>query len=162
MVIKMGEAVAALAISLLLFIIGLAIVLPILGYPGLTISTSHLVKDTKTVTITRHGTPISAIVPSTFTETHEDLRVLSAYAEYIGNGWNVKVEIKNTGVTDATITEIYVNNEPYEHVKITLSPNETRTLIIFLPKTKYSPGQMVSIKVKTTSGREYPATVTLP
>ena len=112
-------------------------------------------------------------ITSGFTQT-EDLQIVSSYATAITtpvNGWNVTIEIKNTGTTAATIDNIFVNGIPANNANgvywfngtgTTIKPGGKATIIITLQQGPFTAGQMVNIKIHTASGRDYPTTVTLP
>ena len=123
----------------------------------------------------------------------EEVQVVSAYAQpATGNttGWNIVLEIKNTGTSAATIDYIFINNRPSFHFtgntaldgasvtlstsnyastvedttySGTLSPGKSATITIQLQDTtNFSSGQSVEIKIHTASGKEYPKLIVLP
>ena len=125
-------------------------------------------------------------ITSGFTQT-ENLQIVSAYAQgNANNGWALTLSIKNTGTTTASITNVFINGRPYSSVtgvtvyvavgttnqtlsqwggSVPVKPGENATVtIIIAPQSTsgFTDGQMVNVKVHTASGRDYPATVTLP
>ena len=118
----------------------------------------------------------------------EQLQIVSAYAEASDNGgWEVTLEIRNTGTASATIDNIIINGKPvttqndiriatttgatagnfqsareFFNIQVTVNPGESITLVLFLPSGTFSPGQSVEIKIHTASGKEYPKLVVLP
>jgi len=121
---------------------------------------------------------MSGLVGS-FTQT-ENLQIISAYAEQTtvgnGTGWKITVQVKNTGTTDATIDNLFINGKPVSSYggSITVSPDvtsstisvksgSTTTITVTIgPNAGFSSGQMVEVKIHTASGKEYPRQVTLP
>jgi len=118
---------------------------------------------------------MSGLVGS-FTAT-ENLQIITAYAEQQeGGGWTITLEVKNTGTTDATIDNIFINGKPYgsytsNTTSISISPllsiplkaGSDTTITITIPDgLGFTSGQMVEVKLHTASGKEYPKQVTLP
>jgi len=129
---------------------------------------------------------MSGLVGS-FTAT-ENIQIISAYAEQLTSStptnpaWNITLQVKNVGTTDATIDNIFINGKPFNnkvYVKednkdvqigsggntISLPAGTSKTIIITITSggsTTYSSGQMVEVKLHTASGKEYPKQVTLP
>ena len=122
-------------------------------------------------------------ITSGFTQT-ENLQIVSSYAQPgTSNDYWVILIVKNTGTTAATIDNIFINGKPFTsygltsipiHVDdqatnqtltstqtVTINQGQTATIYVHLT-TGFSSGQMVNIKIHTASGRDYPATVTLP
>ena len=123
-----------------------------------------------------------------FTGT-ENLQIINAYAVATSkpsSGWNVTLQVKNAGTTTATIDQIFINGIPYSSVSVgttattvtvsvdtstftqtPLSPGNSVTITIFIPKGTGTPlsfdsGQQVEIKLHTASGKTYPVQVVLP
>jgi len=119
---------------------------------------------------------MSGLVGS-FTQT-ENLQIISAYAERdsTNGGWKINIQVKNTGTTDATIDNIFINGKPISSYNggITVNPdvtsqtipiksgNEKTIQITIGSNAGFSSGQMVEVKIHTASGKEYPRQVTLP
>ena len=91
-------------------------------------------------------------------------------ANYTGSGWVVNITVKNTGTVSATIDNIFINGIPISNEKgviaykidsKTINPGDTTAIHILLG-SPFTHGQMVSIKIHTASGRDYPKTITLP
>ena len=119
---------------------------------------------------------------------YEKLEVISAYATKTGaNQWSVVIIVKNTGSTDATIDNIFINGIPYgtlysdgavdssvtvdsETVQpgteaISLGTGVQKTITFTLRKGNtytFTSGQVVEIKLHTAAGNEYPKSVQLP
>ena len=118
----------------------------------------------------------------------EKLEISTAYVDTDTNGWYVYLEVKNTGTTDARITEILVNDKPlstYTQAKwnysksdypntsdidkdpgsidIALSSGSTVYIGIYLDRAAgFSAGQSVTVTLHTAGGQDYPKTVALP
>jgi len=122
---------------------------------------------------------------------YEKLEIISAYAEKEPSGaptgyFRVTLRIRNTGSSDATIDNVFVNGVPVESSTtgsmyvsqsangstavnfgssdqwISVNTGSSTTLYVFLDTDNYSSGQIVEIKVHTASGNEYPKSVQLP
>ena len=133
---------------------------------------------------------------------YEKLEVINAYATYDDNiitnnvtgsvfanasltngfrsGWNITVVIKNTGSTDATIDEIFINGKPFSAYTINgeqiilvdggttfnelpIKTGETKTLTVTIGAVDpFSHGIIVEVKIHTAAGNEYPKSVQLP
>ena len=130
--------------------------------------------------------------------TFEQIELPVSYARWDSNitafnseGWNVTIELKNTGSADATIDNIFLNGIPlgeYDSSSINLYANgqptndlsninihvpkgSSKTLLIQVKKYNSTagtgiegctPGTWVEFKIHSTSGREYPTRVKLP
>ncbi len=103
----------------------------------------------------------------------ERLEIYNAYAEKKGDNFVVYVYLRNTGTTDATIKEIFINNKPHDvygnDVNITggvightIRTGEEFNFALNLSTTKFTSGQSVDITIRTAAGRDYPKTVVLP
>jgi len=104
----------------------------------------------------------------------EKLEITVAYATGSeADGWNVTLEVKNTGTTDITITDILINNIPYteygDAVNATYDPSlptgAEATINITIAERSTSgfiSGQSVTITIHTAGGQDYPKTVALP
>jgi len=126
--------------------------------------------------------------------TFEQIELPTSYARWDGNktftngGWNITIELKNTGSADATIDNIFLNGIPlsgYSSSSIRLYADEDPVIIssISIPVTKggsktlliqvekyngttgiegCTPGTWVDFKIHSASGRDYPTRVKLP
>jgi len=113
----------------------------------------------------------------------EKLEITNAYATVAGElNWTVHISVKNTGTTDATITDILVNNIPYSEYgsqiniiapddpPITLKTGDEITIIMQVVNASvvdsgdylFAPGQSITITIHTAGGQDYPKTVALP
>ena len=105
---------------------------------------------------------------------YEKLEVISAYAtwEDAHNRWKITVKVKNTGTSDATIDEIFINGVPRGDVDeftgldislpYTLTTGQEKTITFYLQSDGFKHGVIVEIKLHTASGNEYPKSVQLP
>ena len=129
--------------------------------------------------------------------TFEQIELPTSYARWDGNntftngGWNVTIELKNTGSADATIDNIFLNGIPlsgyssdsirlYEDgrqvsdlssISISVTKGGSKTLLIQVEKYNATdnsgiegctPGTWVDFKIHSASGRDYPTRVKLP
>jgi len=98
----------------------------------------------------------------------EKLEIPTAYAEKADNTtWTVTLEVKNTGTTPTTITEVLVNGVPYGNFTLTpadgyLDPGHGGSVVVILYTNDFSGGQAVTITLHTSGGQDYPKTVVLP
>ena len=127
--------------------------------------------------------------------TFEQIELPTSYARwdediFTNGGWNVTIELKNTGSADATIDNIFLNGIPlsgYSSSSIRLYADEdpvnissisipvtkggSKTLLIQVEKYNATdnsgiegctPGTWVDFKIHSASGRDYPTRVKLP
>ena len=129
--------------------------------------------------------------------TFEQIELPTSYARWDGNntftngGWNVTIELKNTGSADATIDNIFLNGIPlsgynsssirlYEDgqlipglssISISVTKGGSKTLLIQVEKYNATDnsgiegctsGTWVDFKIHSASGRDYPTRVKLP
>ncbi len=125
-------------------------------------------------------------ITGTFTR-YEKLEITYAYADWdeTSGQWTITLKVKNTGPSDATIDDIFVNGKPFTALTTTPTVSYTKggtpstftsgtgftissggeaTITIVIPNTKnpeFGHGQTVEIKLHTASGNEYPKQVTL-
>jgi len=127
----------------------------------------------------------------------EQIEMPTSYAEYFndnvypgaGPGWNVTVQLKNTGSADAVINNIYLNEKPVYTYKsdgnyninitvvedsytvefdnnevISVPKGDSKTVIIsILADTEgCDHGVRVDFKFHSASGKDYPSLVKLP
>jgi len=116
---------------------------------------------------------------------YEKLEVVTAYATTtkptgsgVSGSFYVILEIKNTGTTDATIDNVFINGKPYGDVNaevayqkgaswtiftgnVPVTTGSSVKMVVALPDTFIS-GQIVEVKIHTASGNEYPKSVQLP
>ncbi len=106
----------------------------------------------------------------------EQVQVVSAYATGSeSDGWTIKVKVKNTGTSAASVDLIFINGKPLseytsisaspdpESSTVSISPGETREFEIYISTSaNFHSGQSVEIKLHTASGKEYPKLVVLP
>ena len=126
-------------------------------------------------------------ITGTFTR-YEKLEVTYAYAESIStpiNGWKVTIKISNTGPSDATIDDVFINGKPLsayagsitsisytdttsgsytpgQTIDIKLASGDSVIIYLYLSNSAFDSGQTVEIKIHTAAGNEYPKQVTLP
>jgi len=118
----------------------------------------------------------------------EQIELPTSYAKAISSpftGWNVTIELKNTGSADATIDNIFVNSIPLKDytcgvrlyagtqnltdslstLSISVPKGGSTTLVLQLEQSSsdgFTSGTRIDIKIHTAAGREYPAQVKLP
>ena len=105
---------------------------------------------------------------------YEKLEIVSAYATYDTNNneWDITVIVRNTGTSDATIDEIFINGKPRGEVSefrnlnttlpYSLSAGDKVTITFSLASDGFKAGQIVEVKLHTAAGNEYPKSVQLP
>ena len=117
---------------------------------------------------------------------YEKLEMVSAYATAKAEGeWTVTLIVRNTGTTDVTIDNIFINGIPYATLvndnafsnlkvnggtvsgtlSVALKPGESKTITFDLTSGdtyKFTSGQVVEVKLHTAAGNEYPKSVQLP
>lgn len=123
----------------------------------------------ETVTIYAN-TSLSQPLNITLNNQNQTLTGYSILANYTGSGWLITIHVKNTGTVSTTIDNIFINGVPlnskqgviaYKIDDTTIESGANTTIHILLG-TPFTHGQMVSIKIHTASGRDYPKTITLP
>ena len=107
----------------------------------------------------------------TFTR-YERLEIVYAYAEWNKPNWTITLTVKNTGPSDATIDEIFINGRPlstYNNVSLvtpslpySLASGTRVSIEIRLGNQEFMHGATVEIKIHSAAGNEYPKQVTLP
>lgn len=132
----------------------------------LTKTTTVMRTLTKTVTITETVTATETKTETTTTTTttrFEKLEIVNAYA--IDNesipGWTVHIKVKNTGIVETVIDKVFINNKLYKELSIEIRPGETKEIKLYLDNRHYEHAQTISIVVHTSTGGQYPATITL-
>jgi flagellin-like protein len=120
---------------------------------------------------------------SSFT-TYERVQIVSSYAIRSGTSYKVCVNMTNIGATNVTITNILVNDKPYNtydglSIKVTVYYDSTSTWYTappcpFGPGTRcniqidglstsnFRPGSTIKVSILTASGITYDRTITLP
>jgi flagellin-like protein len=127
---------------------------------------------------------------------YEQIELPTSYAEYdddyfTGGGWNVTIELKNTGSADATIDNIFLNTKPiksYPAGTVELWADGTNvtdltaigipiqrggSIQLLLLVQKYdsagpsgvegcTAGTRIDLKIHSAAGQEYPVQVRLP
>lgn len=123
----------------------------------------------ETVTI-YSNTSLTPPLNITINGQNQTLTGYTIFTNYTGSGWMVTIQVKNTGTVSATIDNIFINGVPITNEKgvvaykidnKTINPGDTTAIHILLG-SPFTHGQMVSVKIHTASGRDYPKTVTLP
>ena len=112
----------------------------------------------------------------------EEVKVISAYAEISGNGFNVTLTLKNTGSADATIDNVIINGKPFQSwtsisgitignstldplksTYVPLKSGEQKDMIItIISMADFKSGQTLDIKIHTAAGHDYAKAVVLP
>ena len=126
-------------------------------------------------------------ITGTFTR-YEKLEITYAYAEQTASdSWTITIRVKNTGPSQATIDDIFINGKPVSAwgsstvqtisvtntawststttvplsgMSISLKSGEEATIVLYV--TGFKSGQTIEIKLHTAAGNEYPKQVTLP
>lgn len=84
--------------------------------------------------------------------------------------FNITMNVRNTGSTDAEIAGICINGEPEGNYGATdnmppegfsIQPGETRTLTVYVPTSSFPSGTTIEIRLHTADGMAYPVIVTL-
>jgi flagellin-like protein len=113
-------------------------------------------------------------------------KAITATGGDVFDGWNITIELRNTGSADATVTNLFVNSIPlqdYNASKVNLfadgtdveSSLYTNGIIIIrgnsvvlrlqleLDSTKgFTAGTRVDLRIHTAAGQDYPGQVRLP
>ncbi|RJS76947.1 type IV pilin [Candidatus Bathyarchaeota archaeon] len=118
----------------------------------------------------------------------EQIELPTTYAKAISSpftGWNVTIELKNTGSADATIDNFFVNSIPLKDytcgvrlyvngqnqtddissLSISVTKGGSATLVLQIEQSSsdgFTSGTRIDMKLHTAAGREYPAQVKLP
>jgi len=118
---------------------------------------------------------------------YEKLEIVSAYATKTNVGFNITLNVRNTGTSDATVDLIFINGIPITEPSVGVENvtangdvfyNETATGVntVTIPTGRsvnftislnatagnYISGQIVEVKLHTAAGNEYPKSVQLP
>jgi len=111
---------------------------------------------------------------------YEEVKVTSAYAEYVGTDFVVNMRLKNTGSADATLDDAFINGRPWDAFGATGCTADGSTfggtladtvsllsgiqvdVVVTIPDSVVSSGQTLDIKLHTAAGRDYPRAVVLP
>jgi len=115
----------------------------------------------------------------------EKLEITSAYAEQTTDGYNITLNIKNSGSADATIDNILLNGKPpsqyaenvieirgdsttlwngtewKSNLPVKAGASATITIVV-KAVAPFTPGTSIEVKIHTAAGQEYPKTITLP
>ncbi|MBS7618810.1 DUF4352 domain-containing protein [Candidatus Bathyarchaeota archaeon] len=129
-------------------------------------------------------------ITSIFTR-FEKLEIPTAYAtnasykigSNVMTGWNITLNVKNTGTTDTTIDSVlingipaseivnvtvtfdgglWINNATVESISTFIKSGVSIDIIIGIPRGPYISGQSITITLHTSGGQDYPKTVVLP
>ena len=111
----------------------------------------------------------------------EKLQVQDPVITTKNNCWNLTFPIKNTGTTDATIDNVFINgisilnagnkwragyNETStSNTSVFIVSGNTTYISVYIPKDdqqQLTSGTTIEVKFRTASGYEYPKMVTLP
>jgi flagellin-like protein len=116
--------------------------------------------------------------------SYERVQVVSSYATRSGDTYTVCVNMTNIGATNVTITNILVNDKPYNtysgaSIKVAVYYDSTSTWYDTLPcsfgpgtrcniqisgftTSNFKPGSTIKVSILTASGITYDRTITLP
>ena len=102
----------------------------------------------------------------------EKLEIVSAYAVKDDSPaqWNVTMKVKNTGSTDSTFGDVYINGIPISDYAgctedisgKTLASGAESTYTITIDDSHFSSATTIEIKLHTAAGQDYPQHLTLP
>jgi flagellin-like protein len=114
----------------------------------------------------------------------EQIELPTVYGRASTSGWNITIELKNTGSADATLNNVFINSVPvedYDNVTLTadgddvtttlesdgvlISTGNSVTLILGLEKDQtvgFTAGTRIEIKLHTAAGKDYPTSIKLP
>jgi flagellin-like protein len=115
----------------------------------------------------------------------EQIELPTTYAEWTGGGWNVTIELKNTGSADATLNNVFVNSEPLKNIgsglcklyndsgeitdlstiSVKIARGNSVTVVIWLKEDLtegFTAGTRIDIKLHTAGGKDYPTSIKLP
>jgi flagellin-like protein len=114
----------------------------------------------------------------------EQIELPTIFPTKTGSGWNVTIQLRNSGSADATLTNVFVNDVPLSIYpsglvalyNSTLEPQQLSSIRIPIPKGNtvtvylglvqnttygFTAGTTLSIKLHTAAGRDYPTSVRL-
>ena len=121
----------------------------------------------------------------------EQIELPTVYGRAVSNatytGWDITVELKNTGSADATLNNVFLDSVPYKDYAATsvyslradgvdvhltmystgvlVKKGNTVTLLLTLKVDQsvgFSAGTRVEIKLHTAGGKDYPTSLKLP
>ncbi len=118
----------------------------------------------------------------------EQIELPSIYAEVItspSDGWNITIDLKNTGSADATVDNIYINSMPLDDyptgdvtlygpdgaavtlssISMSVGNGNTETIVLQLEQSEtdgFTAGTRIEVKIHTAAGKDYPTSVRLP
>jgi hypothetical protein len=116
----------------------------------------------------------------------EQLELPSVYAQAVSGGWNITIDIKNTGSADATLSNIFINSIPIQdysenNIRLYVDGIDVSTSLyttgVLVAKGKtvaiiiqfiqdgsvgFTAGTRIEIKLHTAAGIDYPTSIKLP
>jgi flagellin-like protein len=116
----------------------------------------------------------------------EKVEIQTGYASSVTNGWNVTLDIKNSGSAETTLTHVFINDIPItvstlpgSLVNTTLATNigsvatleagESATVLVYIGDaltqnglTSLSSGTTINIKLHSAGGMDYIKLIRLP
>ena len=110
----------------------------------------------------------------------EKLQIVSAYAvktDYPSAGWNVTLNVKNTGSSDATFDSVYVNGIPVDDYDpaitedatdtgtgspLTLVSGDSDSISVWIDESLFASATTIEVKLHTAAGQDYLQMITLP
>ena len=118
----------------------------------------------------------------------EQIELPSIYAEVITTpsaGWNITIDLKNTGSAAATVDNIYINSMPLDDfptgdiilygpdgapvtlssISVSVANGNTETIVLQLKESTtdgFTAGTRIEVKIHTAAGKDYPTSVRLP
>lgn len=160
-------------VAIVILVVYVVVLTGIVGYfYGVSnISTSTTTYTSTTATTQLRYYTFTVTSTSTFTTTietsFEKLEITNACAS---DSKTVIMNVKNTGLSDATITNIFINEKPLASVNggtsapgtpINLADGATITITLSF-STALSSGTTYDFKIHTASGNDYPKAVAIP
>jgi flagellin-like protein len=120
----------------------------------------------------------------------EQIELPTTYAEWKSSilttgGWNITIELKNTGSADATLNNVFINSEPLKNIgsglcklyddsgeitdlstiSVKIAKGNSVTIVISLKEEQtegFTAGTRIDIKLHTAGGKDYPTSIKLP
>jgi len=107
-----------------------------------------------------------------------NLTEIAAAAPLKGMGWEIVLVVKNSGSRDATITEVFINDQPISTTTKAASANVTKgqpvlipvqygktgKLILYIPEDEsvgFTAGTRIEVKLHTAANMDYPRMMNL-
>jgi flagellin-like protein len=118
----------------------------------------------------------------------EQIELPSIYAKVItlpSAGWNITIDLKNTGSAAATVDNIFINSMPLDDyptedvtlygpdgvavplssISVSVGNGNTETIVLQLVQSEddgFTAGTRIEVKIHTAAGKDYPTSIRLP